>query len=171
LEPFCKPEFVMSSAIYRDDQRPNDPFADPLDAILAEIALNIQLPPGLHEKAVSRYQAVCRYIDRPGSPLEGRVSCLYPQGSMAIDATTSTRGTDDEYDIDAVAEISGGEETPKRLLDLLEQALKDYPVSRMERKTRCITLYYSDGSPRRGLRVGGRQRLDASALFRSPHRR
>lgn len=135
----------MSSAIYRDDQRPTDPFGDPLDAILAEIALNIQLPPGLHGKAVDRYQAVCRYIDRPGSPLEGRVSSLYPQGSMAIDATTSTRGTDDEYDIDAVAEISGREESPEALLDLLEEALKDYPVSRIERKTRCITLYYADG--------------------------
>lgn len=135
----------MPSAIYRDDQRPNDPFADPLDAILAEIALNIQLPPGLHEKAVERYKAVCRYIDRPGSPLEGRVSSLYPQGSMAIDATTSTRGTDDEYDIDAVAEIIGGDETPKGLLDLLERALADYPVSRIERKTRCITLHYADG--------------------------
>ncbi len=135
----------MSLAIYRDDQRPSDPFADPLDAVLAEIAVNIQLPPGLHEKAVERYKAVCRYIDRNGSPLEGRVLSLYPQGSMAIDATTSTRGTDDEYDIDAVAEIVGGDEKPKGLLDLLERALAGYPVSRIERKTRCITLYYTDG--------------------------
>ena len=60
------------SNIFRDS-RLNDPFGDPLDSILSEIAVNIQLPPGLHAKAVSRYQAVCRYIDRPGSPLEGRV--------------------------------------------------------------------------------------------------
>lgn len=135
----------MVSTAFRGDGRPNDPFADPLDAILAEIAVSLQLPPGLHAKAVARYEAVCGYIDRPGSPLEGRVSCLYPQGSMAIDATISTRGTDDEYDIDAVAEISGGSEGPEALLDLLECSLKDYPVSRIERKTRCITLYYADG--------------------------
>lgn len=135
----------MVSTAFRGDGRPYDPFADPLDAILAEIAISLQLPPGLHAKAVARYKAVCEYIDRPGSPLEGRVSCLYPQGSMAIDATISTRGTDDEYDIDAVAEISGGSEGPEALLDLLESALKDYPVSRIERKTRCITLYYADG--------------------------
>jgi hypothetical protein len=127
------------------DSRLNDPFGDPLDAILSEIAINIQLPPGLHAKAVSRYQAVCRYIDRQGSSLEGRVDCFYPQGSMAIDATISTRGTDDEYDIDAVAEISGGNEGPEKLLDLLESALTGYPVDKMERKTRCITLYYADG--------------------------
>lgn len=135
----------MVSTAFRGDGRPNDPFGDPLDAILAEIAVGLQLPPGLHAKAVARYKSVCEYIDRPGSPLEGRVSCLYPQGSMAIDATISTRGTDDEYDIDAVAEISGGSEGPAALLDLLERALKDYPVSRIERKTRCITLYYADG--------------------------
>jgi hypothetical protein len=134
----------MSTSIYRDS-RPNDPFGDPLDAILAEIAVNIQLPPGLHAKAVSRYEAVGRYIDRPGSPLESRVSSFYTQGSMAIDATISTRGTDDEYDIDAVAEITGGGEGPEALLDLLERALAGYPVMRMERKTRCITLYYADG--------------------------
>lgn len=135
------PQFIHP---YRDG-RPTDPFADPLDAILAEIAINLQLPPGLHATAVLRYDAVCRYIDRPGSPLEGRVSSFYPQGSMAIDATISTRGTDDEYDLDAVAEIMGGTEGPEELLDLLEDALKDYPVSRIERKTRCITLYYADG--------------------------
>lgn len=135
----------MASNMFRGDGRPQDPFGDPLDAILAEIAINLQLPPGLHAKAVGRYEAVCRHIDRPGSPLEGRVSSLYPQGSMAIDATISTRGTDDEYDLDAVAEIIGGNEGPEELLDLLEAALEDYPVSRIERKTRCITLYYADG--------------------------
>lgn len=135
----------MNANIFRGDGRPQDPFGDPLDAILAEIAVNLQLPPGLHGKAVERYEAVCRHIERPGSPLEGRVSSFYPQGSMAIDATISTRGTDDEYDLDAVAEIVGGDEGPEELLDLLEAALKDYPVSRIERKTRCITLYYADG--------------------------
>lgn len=66
----------MNSAFFPGDRRPDDPFGDPLDAILAEIAINLQLPPGLHEKAVGRYGSVCRHIDRPGSPLEGRVSCL-----------------------------------------------------------------------------------------------
>lgn len=134
----------MSTAAYIDP-RLRDPFADPMDALLGEIALQIQLPPGLHRKASDRYTAVCRHIDRSGSPLHGRVSSFYAQGSMAIDATISTRGTDDEYDIDAVAEIDDCGETPEELLDLLEAALKDYPVSRMERKTRCITLYYADG--------------------------
>lgn len=127
------------------DYRPVDPFADPLDALLAEIAVNIQLPPSLHAKAVDRYEAVRHYIERAGSPLEGRVSCFHPQGSMAIDATTSTRGTDDEYDLDIVAEIDGLDLGPEALLDDLESALEGYPVSRIVRQTRCVTLYYSDG--------------------------
>lgn len=127
------------------DHWPDDPFADPLDAALAELALNIQLPPGLHAKAIDRYEAVRRYIERAGSPLEGRVACFYPQGSMAIDATTSTRGTDDEYDLDIVAEIDGPDHGPEALLDDLEAALDGYPVSRILRQTRCITLYYADG--------------------------
>ncbi|RUY49302.1 nucleotidyltransferase [Mesorhizobium sp. M7A.F.Ca.CA.001.13.2.1] len=150
------------------DGRPADPFGDPLDAILAEIAINLQLPPGLHAKAVERYEAVCRHVDRPGSPLEGRVSSFYPQGSMAIDATISTRGTDDEYDLDAVAEILGGNEGPEALLDLLERALKGYTVSRIERKTRCITLFYADGmhldvTPARRLAVKEKESVIAHA--------
>lgn len=123
----------------------DDPFADPLDAVLAEIAVSIQLPPGLHSKAVDRYEAVRRYIERPGSPLFGRVACFYPQGSMAIDATISTRGTDDEYDIDIICEIDRAGETAAQLMDLLEQALAGYPQVRIKRQTRCITLYYADG--------------------------
>lgn len=121
-----------------------DPFADPLDAILAEIALSIQLPPGLHAKAIERYEAVRRYLERPASLLAGRITCFYPQGSMAIDATISIRGTDDEYDLDIVVEINAPNSGPENLLDELEEALSDYPVQRIERKTRCITLYYSD---------------------------
>lgn len=164
----------MASNFFRSDGRPQDPFGDPLDAILAEIAVNLQLPPGLHAKAVDRYEAVCRFIERPGSPLEGRVSSFYPQGSMAIDATISTRGTDDEYDLDAVAEIQGGNEGPEALLDLLEQALEDYPVSRMERKTRCITLYYADGmhldvTPARRLGIKEKEGVIAHAKKGRPH--
>ena len=122
-----------------------DPFADPLDAVLAEIAINLQLPPGLHAKAVDRYEAVRTYIERPGSPLHGRVACFYPQGSMRIDATISTRGTDDEYDIDIVAEITGRDDGPEALLDDLEAALAGYPVGKIVRQTRCVTLYSADG--------------------------
>jgi hypothetical protein len=71
---------------------PIDPFLHPLDAILADIAIAVQLPPGLHSKARDRYEAVRTFAEREGSPLRGHILRFYAQGSMAIDATTSTRG-------------------------------------------------------------------------------
>lgn len=135
---------MTASTSYRDF-RTLDPFANPLDALLAEIAINIQLPPGLHAKAGDRYASVRAFIERPGSPLHDRVKAFYPQGSMAIDATISTRGTDDEYDIDIICEIDGAGETAAQLMDLLEAALDSYPQVKIKRQTRCMTLYYADG--------------------------
>lgn len=164
----------MPMRVYRGDGLARDPFGDPLDAILAQIAINLQLPPGFHATAVERYKAVCRFIEREGSVLEHRVSSFYPQGSMAIDATISTRGTDDEYDLDTVVEIAGGSEGPEALLDLLETALTGYPVSRIERKTRCITLYYADGmhldvTPARRLALAEKEGVIAHAKQGRPH--
>jgi len=126
---------------------PSNPFLHPLDAILADIAINVQLPPGLHAKTCERDDAVRAYIERPGSPLEGKVLRFTPQGSMAIDATVSTRGTDDEYDIDVVAQLTVDPfVAPHVPLDLLEKALEGYPVERaIVRQTRCVTIYYADG--------------------------
>jgi len=127
--------------------RDTEPFANPVDAILADIAANIQLPPGLHAKSESRYEAVRNYTERDGSPLEGRVLRFYPQGSMAIDATISTRGTDEEYDLDIVAELDiEVDADPQAALDLLHASLRGYPTAkRVERQTRCVTVRYSDG--------------------------
>ena len=136
-----------------------DPFQDTLDAILASIAVNLQLPPGLHAQTTERYEAVRRYIEREGSPLHNRIDRFYPQGSMAIDATTSNRGTDDEYDLDIVAECNDTSFTePGHVLDLFEQALDGYPVSqKIERQTRCVTIRYAD-----------RMHLDITPSLRQP---
>ncbi len=90
-----------------------DPFLDPVDRILAQIAFNIQLPPSLHAKAVSRYEAVRRHLEATTFFADG-IEHFYPQGSMAIDATISTRGTDDEYDIDIIAQLAGNTATSVR---------------------------------------------------------
>jgi hypothetical protein len=123
-----------------------DPFLHPLDAILADIAIAVQLPPGLHEKACDRYEAVRTFAERNGSPLRGRILQFYPQGSMAIDATTSTRGTDDEYDLDIVATLDvAPDDPPDLVLDLLFESIDGYPTSqKVIRQTRCVTVRYAD---------------------------
>jgi hypothetical protein len=139
---------------------PPDPFLHPLDAILADIAIAVQLPPGLHAKGAGRYEAVRTYAEREGSPLQGRVLRFYPQGSMAIDATTSTRGTDDEYDLDIVATLDvEPDAAPDAVLDLLYRSIEGYPTSqKVERQTRCVTVRYAD-----------QMHLDITPSSRLPH--
>jgi hypothetical protein len=121
------------------------PFDDPLDRILAQIALSIQLPPSLHDKAKGRYEAVRKYPETT-TAFHNQIENFYSQGSIAIDATISNRGTDDEYDLDVVSQLGGQFRTmqPLEILKALESALADYPVQRVRRQTRCVTLYYAD---------------------------
>lgn len=121
-----------------------DPFQDPLDGLLAEIAINVQLPPGLHKVATERFARVRKHMERDGSPLKDRIQHFYPQGSMAIDATISARWTEGDYDLDIVAQLDlPPDTTPSVVLDLVEKALEGYP-SRVVRQTRCVTVYFDN---------------------------
>ena len=122
-----------------------NPFDHRFDTILAEIAINVQLPPGLHALAAARYDAIQKYLERTDSPLRDRIRLFYPQGSMAIDATISSRWTDEDYDLDVVADlnISAGND-PEAVLDTLYAAAKDYNVKAVVRQTRCVTFEYAD---------------------------
>jgi hypothetical protein len=122
-----------------------NPFDDPLDRILGEIALSVQLPPSLHDQAQGRYQAVRRHLEAT-TAFRDQIEHFYPQGSMAIDATISTRGTDDEYDLDIVTQLGSRFRhlPPLDILLALETALSDYPVQKVLRQTRCVTLFYAD---------------------------
>ena len=123
-----------------------NPFDDPLDRILTEVAMTSQLPPSRHKTADARYQAVCKYLQAQ-TDFTGNIEHFYPQGSMAIDATISTRGTEDEFDLDAVVQLGGPfrNMTSLEILLALEKALSGYPGVRIVRQTRCVTLYYADG--------------------------
>ena len=126
------------------------PFDDPLDRILMEIAIRVQLPPSKYDLACQRYLAVAEYVERSGSPLKDKINRFYPQGSMAIGATIAARRKDEEYDIDIVAELTfplGSD--PEEVLDILFDAIRGEPGSRyynmVKRRTRCVTIYYADG--------------------------
>lgn len=121
-----------------------DPFSNPIDRILAQIAYSIQLPPSLHAKAVSRYEAVRKHLEGTAA-FAGLIEHFYPQGSMAIDATISTRGTDDEYDIDIIAQLGGHfrDLGPLHVLTSLERALSGYRGLKVTRQTRCVTVHYT----------------------------
>ncbi|MBL8297922.1 MAG: nucleotidyltransferase [Rhodanobacteraceae bacterium] len=126
------------------------PLSEPIDFLLADVAIRVQLSATNHKLAVDRYAAVNKWIERAGSPLEGRVEIFYPQGSMAIGATIASKLERDEFDIDLIAQLDFPADTlPHEMLDVLELAIRGEPGSRYhdmtERCTRCIQIRYKDG--------------------------
>ena len=124
-------------------------FLQPLDALLADVAIRVQLSATDYGKAESRYHTMNDHLDREGSALRGLVNLMYPQGSMAIDATIASRMRTDEFDIDIIVELALAlGVSPQVLLDLLYQSIRGEPGSRYykmtERRTRCVTVHYSD---------------------------
>lgn len=123
--------------------------SDPVDVLLADVAIRVQLSRTDYDKAVSRYQVINEWIERAGSPLKDLVKLFYAQGSMAIGATTASRLRTDEFDIDVVAQLDlPVGVSPRVPLDLLYESIRGEPGSRYyrmtRRRTRCVTVDYGD---------------------------
>lgn len=131
-------------------EHPLGPNAPVGELLLAGTAVRIELPPSLHRLAVERFEAVRNHAERSDSPLRDRIRIFYPQGSMAIRATIKSRKRGEGYDIDIVAElILPPGVAPAAVLELLFEAINGPPGSqyhgKVERQTRCVTVYYADG--------------------------
>ncbi len=121
----------------------------PVDVLLADVAIRIQLNRSDYKKAVNRYQVISEWIERNGSPLENRVDLFYPQGSMATGSTIASKLRTDEFDIDIAAQIQFPRDvTAQCALDRLYAAIRGEPDSRYygmtKRRTRCVTVSYRD---------------------------
>lgn len=132
-----KPPFQLSQ--YQNDIN---------EILLADIAVKIQLTPSEYELAKTRAEKIEAWLEREGSPLRGLVVRIYPQGSMAINATISSAQDKEIFDIDLVVELripkgSG----PEEVLDLLFEAVRGKKGSRYynmtERNSRCVTIHFS----------------------------
>lgn len=124
---------------------------DPVEAALMDLARSIQLTPTMHRDATSRYEALADYVDRDGSPLQDKVTEVYPSGSFAIHAPTRSEIKREQHDVDAVLEILVERDAdPEVVLDDLYDAILGVPGSRyrdlkVERHSRCVTVHYADG--------------------------
>lgn len=130
-----------------NEQRPS--FDDVRDLLLTDVAIRIQLSPTLHRLAVERMETLADWLDREDSPLAGRVQLLYPQGSMAVNATIASCRERDEFDIDVIAQLLlAPGTTPQTALDVLYDAIKGEKGSRYysmtTRNTRCVTIQYAE---------------------------
>lgn len=119
----------------------------PLDVMLADVAVRIQLSPTDYQLAVAHYHAIHEWIERKDSPLFGLVVDFYAQGGFSIGATIARHATDDEFDIDAMIQLAFRPDVdPELALSTLNEAICAEAGSRYndktERKTRCSTVYY-----------------------------
>ena len=138
------------------------PLSSPVDVLLADVAIRIQLSRSDHDEALGRYKAISEWIERDGSPLEDHVDLFYPQGSMATGSTIASTLRTDEFDIDIAAQIDFPVDIAARTaLDLLFTAIRGEAGSRYYGKTklrtRCVTVSYSDN-----------MHLDVTPMLRRP---
>ena len=135
---------------------PHPPLSSPVDILLADVAIRIQLSQSDYDRAVARYMAINRWIEREGSPLKDRVDLFYAQGSMATGSTIASKLQSDEYDIDIIAQLTlPADVTPQEALDLL------YAAIRGERGSR----YYHMAKRRNAMCDGRLQQRHASRCY------
>lgn len=118
-----------------------------LDIMMADVAVRVQPTPTDYQTAVDHYEAINDWLDRAGSPLQGKVEEFYPQGSFAIGATVARHASDAEFDIDVMAQIDWPTNVdPEVALRTLHEAIASTTGTRYhdkaERKTRCSTVNY-----------------------------
>jgi hypothetical protein len=143
-------------------QYPGRPNFQIADTLLKDIARRIQLSPTDYRTAVGHYEAVDEWLTRENSPLAPYMSRIYAQGSMAIGATISSKLNNDEFDVDAVAELRfAADAPPGKVLDVLFDAINGEKGSRyhgkVERRSRCVTIAYD------------RMHLDVTPAVLLPH--
>jgi Second Messenger Oligonucleotide or Dinucleotide Synthetase domain len=118
-----------------------------VDVMLADVAVRIQLNPTDYQLAVDHYHAINEWLERDDSPLKGCVRDFYPQGGFAIGATVARHSSDDEFDIDVMADITYRVDVdPEDALATLHDAIRGERGSRYylktDRRTLCSTVNY-----------------------------
>jgi hypothetical protein len=107
-----------------------------VDVMLADVAIRIQLSPTDYQLAVDHYHAIHEWLEREDSPLFGQVLDFYPQGGFAIGATVARHSTDDEFDIDVMAQLAySAHVDPESALATLERSAANAALATISRPT------------------------------------
>jgi hypothetical protein len=69
------------------------------DALLMDVARAIHLSRTKHEIADRNFRALCKHVDREGSPLHGFVDECYPTGSFATGTAIAAQVKKDITDV------------------------------------------------------------------------
>ena len=76
------------------------------DALLMDVARSIQLSRAKYEIADRNFRALCKHVDREGSPFQGLVDECYPSGSFATGTAIAAQVRKDIHDVDVVIELN-----------------------------------------------------------------
>lgn len=128
-------------------------FAHTHDDVLESIAMALDIPPSLFERAKGRYDAIGTWLNRDDSSLAGLVPTISPQGSMLLGTVIRPLTDQEEFDVDLVCLLSTSKSecTQKRLkqavgLEVNLFAESQHMANSPEEGRRCWTLVYADGA-------------------------
>lgn len=122
---------------------PTDSHEQQIDWMLIEVTRALQLPHDLRQVAEREYRVIGEWVSRPESGLWAYDPTIYAQGSMSYGTTVKPR-TREEFDLDAVVELSWFNQNPLSLLRLLQEELSRHPdySGRLELLKRCVRIRY-----------------------------
>ena len=122
-----------------------------VDAILREIAEELDIPPTKYKDAVDRYTAVGRWLEAGTYPGIQGTPTVYPQGSFRLGTVIRPirHGLECEYDIDLVCQLNASlaNVTPAAIKQMVGNRLKDHDTYRKmldDEGRRCWTLIYAE---------------------------
>jgi hypothetical protein len=117
---------------------------------LVSIAEELDISPTKYKEAVSRYEAVGRWLDGGTYPETCGTPQIYAQGSFRLGTVVRPLkgGKESEYDIDLACElVCDATVTPAKLKELIGDRLKDndtYKAMLESEGRRCWTLIYAE---------------------------
>lgn len=119
-----------------------------LSQLLKIIAELLDIPDSKYEEAVTKYEAVGKWLDGNGSALSVFKPVIYPQGSFRLGTMIKPLGNGDEYDIDLVCRLEIAKENiaQKQLKQMIGERLKENKTYKemLREGRRCWILDYAN---------------------------
>ncbi len=116
--------------------------------ILENISESLDIPESKYKEAISRYEAIGKWLDANDSKLHVYKPTIYAQGSFRLGTMVKPVNDSDEYDIDLVChlEIDKDNITQAELKEMVGSRLKKNETYKkmLEEGRRCWTLDYAN---------------------------
>ena len=120
-------------------------------AAVTSIVESLDVPQSAYERAIARYEAIAKHLERDGSALATAGPHIYAQGSFQIGTVVPPIDSSQGYDLDLTCELKELDklgQTQRQLKELLGQEVRSYAskhgMKRPIEKPRCWHLDYRD---------------------------